>query len=603
MDKTTTLWVLVALILCGCPALDTPTERTPDRDFESLVVIMIDTLRSDHLPSYGYSRPVAPFLAQMAGEGIQLQGYSATSWTRSSVATLLTGLYPQRHRATGRNDRLPSSVPYLPVMLAPHGFSSSGLVANGNVSSQFGFERGFESFEERSAAGEVAAMRLVENLLARATRFRDPYFLYVHFIDPHDPYVPETAWQSSVARADYVQPQDVFRGKAELDQGTISKLIDQYDGEIQETDDAVRRLIEGLSSAGALEGALVVVTSDHGEEFGEHGSLAHGRSLHEEVLRVPFILWSGSRLRPYQSANAFHQVDFVPTMLQALGIPEPRDLDGEARWYEIRDQTYADREESLFHLELDAFQALAIHSPPFKLIRQVQEPTEQLYNLAEDPTEASPAVTPSEKKETTRLKKRLVRLDRRLKQQGFDREAAEASGEVRKQLVALGYLGEGEAGGQAPGDAVADAVAGTSAETVALDAVIDAARVVDRVLDLRVPSVQLLQGWSLRDANGTWSEPRARLALPLTSRSEKILLAGHSVAARPSTRCLVEINGEKVAALDVPPGEFEVVLDLPSWANAASVAYVDLTTRPPLQVPGIDTPVGLHWNRFEIMEP
>jgi len=572
---------------CSSPKVLEPRRTT--RDFESLIVVMIDTLRSDHLPSYGYPRPTAPFLAELAAEGIQLQGYSASSWTRSSVATLLTGLYPQRHQAIRRNDRLPKKVPYLPQILADQGFRNVAIIANGNVSSQFGFARGFEVFEEHMGFGKPEASQLVEDILQRSALLDDPFYLYVHLIDPHDPYVPAMAWGQEGEALEPVQPHDIRQGEKPMNAGTLAQMIDQYDAEILEMDSALRVLLGGLKEAGVLDRALLVVTSDHGEEFGEHGGVAHGRSLHEEVIKVPWILW-GEGLRSYQAPEAFHQVDFLPTALEALGVPIPEDLDGRSWWEEIRDQRFSGRPEQLFHLALDSYQNLALYSPPFKLIRSATEPKQLAYDLTSSPEERE--TIQLEEDDSQRLNKRLSRLDRDLKKRRYAREVGEATDQVRQQLAALGYLDGGSQPESARDHPAADLKQLT--ETLAPE------EVTESTLDLRDPSAQLLEGWLFSDNNGTWSAPRARFALPVDEASRRIVMVGHSVAARPWVLLTVEIAGEEVHRAELPPGPFDVSFVLPKRWRSASSVMIDVTIRPPLRMPNVEPWVGLHWSRIAI---
>ncbi len=576
-----------SVVMAGCPSRTTIEERATVRDFENLVVIMIDTLRSDHLPSYGYHRPTAPYLSQVAEEGIQLQGYAVSSWTRSSIATMLTGLYPQRHRAIGRNDRLPAAVPYLPEMLAAYGFHNLAFVTNGNVSAQFGFDRGYAGFEERMSSGKPEAQLVAEQVLARAGELEAPYYLHVHLIDPHDPYVPKQPWERPDAkRTDYVQPTTILRGERQLDADSVGWMIDQYDAEILEMDGAIRHLMEGLEAAGALDSTLVVVTSDHGEEFGEHGGVAHGSSLYEEVIRVPYLLW-GKGLTSYRSSAAFHQVDFLPTAFEALGLPTPKGLDGVSQWAALKDPGYAGGGERLFHLGLDNFQALALLSPPAKVVQRAKEPQSLAFDLEQDPHEK--AVNGLDAKRESELREQMVRLDRKLKKRAYEGETAEATGDVRAQLEALGYLGD-----DAPSAPVSDhgALAATP-----LDATLPSELIVDSVLDLRQPSRQLLQGWLFSDRNGTWSSPHSRLVLPVAPEARELVLAGHSVAARPAVRCSVSINGSPVKDFDLTPGSFELVVEIPDEARTRGIAYVDLTVRPSLQM---KSPAGLHWNRVAV---
>ncbi len=199
-----------------------PPRREPPR-FTNLVLIVIDTLRSDHLASYGYDRATAPFLDRLAREGIQLQGVAASSWTKPAVATLLTGLHPQRHRANTSADRLAPSLPFLPEILQRHGFSTVGYTANWFTGPSFGFDRGFDTFLEvwppeplragmyRNPASpdKPHATWATDSALELARDLEPPFFLSVHYLDPHDPYTPAAAWgDESASAGDFVQPAD-----------------------------------------------------------------------------------------------------------------------------------------------------------------------------------------------------------------------------------------------------------------------------------------------------------------------------------------------------------------------------------------------------------
>lgn len=413
--------VLLALGASGCG---------PRPAFDNLVVIVVDALRSDHLPSYGYARDTAPYLTRLAGEGIQLQGYSVSSWTKPSVASLLTGLAPQRHQAISRSDHLPAAAPYLPELLRKAGFDTAAYVANLNVGREWSFDRGYRVFLQPNGTQKVDGQRVTGSLLAGTRDLERRFFLYVHYVDPHDPYVPRKPW----AGGRYVQPRQIERGRFPMDDATLQQLRDQYDGEIAEVDREIEHLLAELRKRGLLKRTLVVVTADHGEEFGEHGGLTHGHTLYEEVLRVPFLLWSENGLPRSNSGNHFYQLDFLPTMLAALGEKVPEKLDGRSSWPEILESRPVARP-LYFHLDLDRQGALAVLDFPRKLIHGVQEPVNRLYDLDSDPGERSPQTDSG-----GALLTELLRQHNRGGRQAFERRTGDVHGKLRESLAALGYL-------------------------------------------------------------------------------------------------------------------------------------------------------------------
>lgn len=415
----------------------------PAPEFRNLVVVMVDTLRSDHLPSYGYGRDTAPYLSRLSEEGIQLQGYSASSWTKSSIATLLTGLHPQRHQAISRSDSLPAEAPYLPELLSARGFSTAAYVGNKNVGKSFAFDRGFEAFYQFRPASKVDGEVVTERALSLADHLASRFFLYVHYVDPHDPYRPKKAWEDpEVADEAPVQPRHFQqRDGSVATEAQRRRMVAQYDGEIREVDHEIQTLLAGLRERGLLEDTLVVVTSDHGEEFQEHGGWTHGRTLFEEVLQVPLIFWSESpTLPPRQSSDAFHQVDFLPTVLDALGTsPEalgpPETLDGVSRWKAITGGQALETGPLYFHLDLDRRGALAQIKDSKKLIHTSREPFHQLYDLEADPREQEPTNGAG-----SELLSGLLRHHNRLGILAAQREHHTLDDETRKSLAALGYL-------------------------------------------------------------------------------------------------------------------------------------------------------------------
>lgn len=430
----------LASLSCG---LGCSQDEAATPTFENLLVVMVDTLRSDHLPSYGYPRDTAPYLSRLAGEGIQLQGYSASSWTRPSIATLLSGLHPQRHQTISRADALGIDVPYLPAILAEHGFKTAAMMGNPNVGRKWGFDRGVGGYLQSRGvtALDGDAQVVTDKVLALATELEPPFYLQVLYIDPHDPYIPEEPWRDGDDASEpweYVQPQRLARARAELDELTLDRLVRQYDGEVRDFDRHFERLMGELGALGLLDGTLVVVTADHGEELGEHGRLTHSKTLYEEVVRVPLILWSREGLPSFRGDALFHQVDFVPTVLEALGLEVPAGLDGESQWRLLSAGRPPGERDLFFHLDLGERAALAVRRGSRKLVHSHRRPYVEVSDLVADPGELRPSAELSP--EDRRLFRRLIEHHNELVTAGGVREVRTTEGELRRSLAALGYL-------------------------------------------------------------------------------------------------------------------------------------------------------------------
>lgn len=282
--------------------------REPSRP--SLVLVVIDTLRADHVGAYGYQRPTTPRLDELAARGARFTAaHAATSWTLPSVVSMLTGTYPAEHGVDVADATLNEKRATIATVLHAAGYETAAFSANvAFLTDAQGIGRGFDRFENVLPAGEdpfnagAGADRVTDAALAwlaaRGTA-RAPYFLYVHYFDPHGPYYPpqEYAARLGVAADEpmYVDPSRTTYAMlgtvpGEHDLATLRAL---YDGEIAFTDAEVGRLVDGLRR-GSTDGPIVVVTADHGEEFGDHGGMQHGRTLFEEVLHVPLVVAGGS---------------------------------------------------------------------------------------------------------------------------------------------------------------------------------------------------------------------------------------------------------------------------------------------------------------------
>lgn len=329
------LAALFGLIVGGCGA---GGERG-GRDAPDVVVIVVDTLRADHLSQYGYQRPTSPALERFTAEStLFAAAYSTSSWTQPSVASLFTGLLPARHGVVKQSAILPSEFETLAGLLSGGGWNTAGFSGNLFVGEKTGFDRGFEYFEGHD--GKVLVYPDVEDMLERVDLWLNrahneerPSFLYFQPMNCHGPYrVPVERRADLLGEA----PSEAFDYNDDLMEAILKKgdlaarervtpeylesLRDQYDTAIRYSMDTVGLLLETLRNEGLYDNALIVVTSDHGEELFDHGGFGHGYSLFEEVVRIP--LWI-KRPRQRESARVEQPVslvDLLPTILETTGI-------------------------------------------------------------------------------------------------------------------------------------------------------------------------------------------------------------------------------------------------------------------------------------------
>jgi choline-sulfatase len=315
------------------------------KPIRNVVLYLIDTLRADKLSPYNPNTSVrTPGLSRfLESASVLLRARSQENWTKPSVATLLSSLFPWQHTAATDAAVLPSSVQLLPELLQEHGYFTGAFVANGYVSDKFGFTQGFSSFRNyiredgRRAVAQTVASDVLAWLDARPQE--QPFFLYVHTIDPHVPYRPPQDFLSLYDTEPYAGPVDFAKSSELLEQIKLGqlplaardkqRLMALYDGEISYHDVHFDAILAGLQNRGLADDTMVVVTADHGEEFWDHGSVGHGHSLFDELLHVPLLVrLPGVTQRGDRVPADVGLVDVAPTILEALGETPPESMIG-----------------------------------------------------------------------------------------------------------------------------------------------------------------------------------------------------------------------------------------------------------------------------------
>ena len=378
------------------------TSRLPaPGDGPNILVYMIDTLRADHLGAYGYERATSPNIDALAADGtLFLNAIAQSPWTKPSVASVLTGLNPQIHGVNGRKDALSLEATTLAELLWDAGYYTGAIYTNGNLS-HMGLGQGYKDYEHLRERMTRSIHVLSDELNEQAFRWLDrrdkakPFFLYLHATDPHSPYTPPDGYLERLG-LEVVDPdaglsekvRELKRG--EVDEQQLADLVALYDAEIRFNDEQFGRLIAELKRQGLYDSTLILVVSDHGEEFFDHGWWQHGKTLYQEQLGVPLIVRFPNGEGAGNSIEAIAQhIDIVPTILDVAGVEMPEGLTGRSLRGLLSGVPGEDLVQAVSYLDMDNREAESVTSAIGKLILHHYDigQGELLFDLSTDPDE------------------------------------------------------------------------------------------------------------------------------------------------------------------------------------------------------------------------
>jgi arylsulfatase A-like enzyme len=385
--------VAAGLAWRGRPA---PAEANVPSTRPNVVLISLDTTRADHLGCYGYPKPTSPNLDRLAARGVRYASARAQApWTLPSHMSLFTSLLPSHCRINALSSILSPDIPTLAQLLQRHGYHTAGLVNDGHMKSIWGFHRGFSRWTEYPVGAPAGKC---DHITDEALRWlgaapAEPFFLFLHYYDPHAPYDCPGAFRArfetplSSAEIDRIvrrhhSPWQPFRD-AEL----LKQVIGSYDGAIAWLDQELGRLLARLP-----ENTLVVVFSDHGEAFKEHGWCLHGSSLYEEEVHVALLLsMPGVIPEGLVVGDPVMLLDVAPTVLALCGVPAPphyEGLDLGPTWSGGRLPERPVLSETKAPFDAQAVKMVALNG--WKLIRSMLDGREELYRLPDETTNHCP---------------------------------------------------------------------------------------------------------------------------------------------------------------------------------------------------------------------
>lgn len=408
-------WLLVLIAIAAGVTLFIRLRPARVKEAPSFLVIVIDSVRADHVGAYGYARATTPRIDAFAREGILFStAFSQAPWTKPSVASIFTSTYVSVHNVLfskrvvngeDRTDVLNTKFLTLAEAMKTGGYATGGFGQKIHLRPEFGFDQGFDRYDMHARRADKINRKTLGWL-----REEDPdkFFAYLHYNDPHYPYKPRPEFAKFGSTTARVQIEGAtkaaFRsGALHLSPEDIRQLIDLYDGEILYADTLVGDLIDAISSLG-YRNLTVIITADHGEEFLDHGDITHGQSLYSELVRVPFIM-TGSGLpagaRGVRSETTVELIDIMPTLIEMAGLPLPPGIQGKSLLAALRGapSSALAAPPAIFSQRRDPADASfssAVFDGRWKLIDDVPKSRLMLFDLSADPGETSPIATGGE---------------------------------------------------------------------------------------------------------------------------------------------------------------------------------------------------------------
>jgi len=416
--------------LWGAPQIVAPRKRGKRRN---LILVSLDTVRADHLGGRRDGVALSPWFDRLASRGTSFrQAVSTFHSTTAAHMSLFTGLYPATHHVRYASHVLPRAIPTLPQLLARAGYATAAVTEDAMILAGSGFARGFDSYRENRDAIQRAGA--ADQTFSYGVKWLDQhpgelFFLFLHTYEAHSPYTPPAGSLEQVPAPDLV---GLDRAHARWE-----KMKRRYAAEVRHTDDALARLFDQLRERGVLDDALVVITSDHGEEFGEHGLLGHAKTVYDEVLRIPLLFWAPGRVPEGVVVDEeVSLVDVAPTILELLDLPTPGGIPGRSLVRAMRGDPIPGGGLRFAEGLAGDVRMVTARTPALKWIWREDEPGLRAYDLRRDPREKTPIDDP----EVLARGSTLIEAYRALDDAPRAPSHRTLDEKTRRKLEALGYV-------------------------------------------------------------------------------------------------------------------------------------------------------------------
>lgn len=470
----TTLLIVSTGLAVMYPSTDRPiipsrAQESASANRPNIILIMCDALRADALGTYGCKNVHTPIIDSLANDGTRFdRAYANASWTKPGTACIMSGLYPSGHKTYLKPDILPDSINTLAERLKSGGYYTIGFANNINISDGFNFGQGYDEYhylapdyffhasETSSLLSYYSILRLIRERFLVKSKFPEnyyqeaeivnqragaflqrnpaptPFFLYLHYMEPHDPYFVHPFNGIGYARVDMPDPPPEM----------AEKLRKTYYGEIDYLDQKLGALFELLKTRNLWDDTIILLTSDHGEEFYDHGGWWHGTTLYEEQIRIPLI-WKHVRNAQHEPVRTdlVQQVDIAPTILALCNLDEQnsdlpgRDVFGSNLEEKLPVFAEEDHEGNILTCVIEDFSKLitANSGNPRGL------PEQELFQLDSDPGELHNRINEAPE-QVESLRERIKTLQERAAARGHIRETREITDEDLDRMKSLGYV-------------------------------------------------------------------------------------------------------------------------------------------------------------------
>jgi arylsulfatase A-like enzyme len=415
----------------------------------NVILITIDTLRADHIGAYGYERNTSPNIDKLAQKGVLYEyAYAQAPWTMPSMSSMHTSYYPTQIKIKNIRSKIHDNLITLAEYLRDNFYKTSAVISNIVVSDIFGFDQGFDTFDQTPlrARDELTSHLVTDNAIEYIADNRDDkFFLWLHYMDPHSDYIhhPEIDYAQDYRGllGKSLHSADLNKFRHSLDIEDLEYIKDLYDEEISYTDMHIGRVLDSLDKYGLKENTVIIITADHGEEFLERTRFGHNKTVYQELIHVPLIIYvpSDDPTQPKKTKSSVELRSIAKTIIDLCGLRNNH-FSGENLLIiaeEENNDTYAFSQKPVGknrHPKLEA-----ISSGKWKLINDIQNDTYELYDLENDPGEEM-NLFDTEGADKTVIKELISKASAIEKESVVETVEVDFKEEDIEKLKALGYI-------------------------------------------------------------------------------------------------------------------------------------------------------------------